>query len=535
MLAIMIFLCATIPLPAAPNWESTDNDYSTGGALVDVDRDGDLDFVTGNGNDMAQNPNRVYNNRNDTLPHVASWSSADVGYHAHIALGDINYDGYPELAVTCYGDPYTPQFDKLYANLSGTFQTTPSWRPHDRDNSFACAFGDVDRDGDLDLAMACGEEYGDSLQRAKVYRNQNGFLDTLPIWQSNLQSYFYDAVWVDIDRDGDLDLALAANHKRTVIYRNTAGTLESTPYWQSADSMGTLKIAFGDVDNDGDPDMACANNAQTGGVSNCRVYLNTGTTLATTPAWTSSNRQYYSCVAFGDADRDGDLDLAAGGWWEPVGVFENAGGGSFPATYTWSWLPSPSSDLVCENISFGDVDNTLPVSVANEAHFVDSTKRVFYLNQRWIRNVTRVRRSAGDLNRNQYCFSYTDGWISVANIVAQPETIWVDYTYSRDLDLIVTNWVGARGNFLFLNTMGTGVEELAGGVRPKWRIESPNRGRFEIGGPIGDCSYRVYDAAGRLVQSRAGKKVSIPNAGIYFLAVYDGGRYVGTRKVVVVK
>jgi len=535
MLAIMIFLCATIPLPAAPNWESTENDYSTGGALVDIDMDGDLDFVTGNGNDMAQNPNRVNYNRNDTLQHVASWSSSDIGYNAHIALGDINYDGYPELAVANYGDPYTPQYDKLYVNLSGTFQSTPSWRPHDRDNSFAGAFGDIDRDGDLDLAMACGEDYGDSLQRAKVYRNQGGVLDTLPVWQSNLQSYFYDAAWVDIDRDGDLDLALAGNHRRTVIYRNTGGVLESAPYWQSADSMGTLKIAFGDVDNDGDLDMACANNAQTGGVSNCRIYLNNGTTLATTPAWTSTNRQYYSCVAFGDVDRDGDLDLAAGGWWEPIGVFENAGGGSFPTTYTWSWLPSPSQDLVCENISFGDVDNTLPASAVNETHVVDSTKRVFYLNSRGIKNITRVRRPAGDLTRSQYCFSYTDGWVSVGNIITQPETIWVDYTYSRDLDLIVTNWVADRGNFLFLNTMGTGVAEATDIKRLTWRVASPNRGRFTIDGPIANGSFRIFDASGRIVQNRTGIRVTIPNSGVYFIAVYDNNRFVGSRKVVVVR
>ncbi len=531
----LLLLLAAIPLPGQPDWESTDNDYSTGGALVDIDRDGDLDFVTGNGNDMAQNRNKVNVNLGDSLEWTASWSSSDVGYNAHISLGDVNYDGYPDLAVAVYGDPSTPQYDKLYVNQSGAFQNAPSWRPHDRDNSFACAFGDMDRDGDLDLAMACGEDYGDSLQRAKVYRNQNGTVDTLPVWQSGLLSYYYDAAWADIDRDGDLDLALAGNHRPTVIYRNTGGTLESSPYWQTADSMGTLKIAFGDVDNDGDLDLACANNAQTGGISACRLYLNNGTTLAQTPAWTSVTRNYYSCVAFGDLDRDGDLDLAAGGWWEPVGVFENAGAGSFPTAYTWSWLPSSSSNLVCENISFGDVNNTLPASVTNEAHLVDSTRRVFYLNQRWIKNVTRVRRSAGDLARNQYCFSYPDGWMSVANIITQPETVWVDYTHSRDLDLIVTNWVAARGNFLFYNTMGTSIAEGTGASEAALRIPGVSRGRFEIEGLATGCAYRVYDAAGRLVLSRTGRQVKLPAAGVYFIAVYDSGRLMGTGKTVVVR
>ncbi|MEO0107540.1 MAG: VCBS repeat-containing protein, partial [candidate division WOR-3 bacterium] len=110
----VIFILSVVPYPNQPNWESTDTDYSTGGALVDVDLDGDIDFVSGNGNDMAQNRNKVNYNYNDTLQHVAGWQSSDVGYNAHISLGDINYDGYPDLVVANYGDPYTPQYDKFY-------------------------------------------------------------------------------------------------------------------------------------------------------------------------------------------------------------------------------------------------------------------------------------------------------------------------------------------------------------------------------------------------------------------------------------
>ncbi len=535
MLAFIIFFTVLIPYPIQPDWESNDNDYSTGGALVDIDLDGDIDFVTGNGNDMAQEPNRVYYNTADSLEHTASWSSSDVGYHAHISIGDIDYDGYPDLAVANYGDPATPQFDKLYYNQNGTYGNNSAWHPADLDNSFSCALGDMDGDGDLDLAVACGEEYFDSLQHAKVYLNNNGSIDTLPVWETNIASYFYDVAWVDIDSDHDLDLALAGHHRKNVIYLNTNGMLENAPYWQSAYSLGTLKLAFGDIDNDGDHDMVCANNAQTGGTSNCELYLNNGSTLDSLPAWSSQNLNYYSCVALGDVDRDNDLDLAAGGWWESIKVFENDSG-ILPITPSWQWIPSNIFHLVCENISFGDVDNTEPAMINDEVHVVDSIARVFYLENRWVKNILEVRTNTGPLTRDQYCYSYIDGWMSVANIFTQPETLWIDYAYSLDLDLIVTNWHETRGNFLFLNTYSTGIQEVVKSVIPDMiRFPNPNHGKFTLQISIDEFTIKIYDVNGRLITEQASRSIEIPSPGVYFMHIYDRGQLVTKQKVVVVR
>jgi len=535
MLNLAFCLLLTIPYPDQPSWESIDDDYSTGGALVDIDLDGDLDFVTGNGNDMDQDPNRVYYNTYDSLERIASWSSTDIGYNAHISVGDIDADGYPDLAVANYGDPAAPQYDKIYYNQSGTFQQSSAWQPIDLDNSFACALGDVDGDGDLDLAVACGEEYTDSLQRAKLYLNNNGVIDTVPVWQTNIESYFYDVVWVDMDMDGDLDISLAGHHQKNMIYLNINGMLDSIPHWQSANSLGTLKLTFGDIDNDGDLDMACANNAQTGGISNCELYLNDGLTLDTLPVWTSQNTNYYSCVSMGDVDRDGDLDLAAGGWWESIKVFENISG-NLSQVPSWQWLPSNIYHLVCENISFGDIDNTLPVTITDEAHVINPTSRVFYLDHRWLKNVIQVRRNSGTLALDQYCFSYADGWVSVADIFTQTETLWVDYTYSEDLDLVVTNWNPTRGNFAFFNTYGSAIQEIATVQnRDQVHFPNPNQGLFSIQTDFDDVTVRIYDITGRLVTDQKDKRVSIPTPGVYFMHIYEKQELVTKQKIVVVQ
>ncbi|MEO0189692.1 MAG: T9SS type A sorting domain-containing protein, partial [candidate division WOR-3 bacterium] len=277
----------------------------------------------------------------------------------------------------------------------------------------------------------------------------------------------------------------------------------------------------------------CANNGQLGGQSNVQLYLNNGSNLSTTPAWTSQNLTYYSCVALGDVDQDNDLDLAAGGWWESVKVFENTNG-TFPQTPSWQWSPSNPYQLVCENIIFGDVDNTQPVSITNEPHIVTPAKRVFYLNKRWIKNITRVRRASGDLNRNQYCFSYTDGWVSIANIITQPETIWVDYTYSKNLDLLVTNWHQTRGNFLFLNTLNQVVGEVSlKDISTVSIFPNPNNGRFSISANLPEILIKIYDTSGRIIQKQKEKVINIETPGIYFIQVYNGNKLIKKEKVVV--
>ncbi len=70
-----------------------------------------------------------------------------------------------------------------------------------------CAWGDYDKDGDLDLAVAGADA---TTKYAKIYRNDAGtFIDigaSLPA-VSNCA-----LAWGDCDNDGDLDLAIAGQN-----------------------------------------------------------------------------------------------------------------------------------------------------------------------------------------------------------------------------------------------------------------------------------------------------------------------------------
>ena len=58
---------AAVTLGADPAWESRDDDYATGGMLWDLDADGYVDLVVGNGNDMDDEYDAVFYNHRGEL------------------------------------------------------------------------------------------------------------------------------------------------------------------------------------------------------------------------------------------------------------------------------------------------------------------------------------------------------------------------------------------------------------------------------------------------------------------------------------
>ena len=143
------------PFDSNPNWVSTDTQVSTGAALVDLDRDGWLDLVVANGNDISLQHLAVYYNRGDgTLPQTPDWQSDDTAYNGHLDVADVNGDGWPDVAVAVLGRFSTVgHAAKLYLNNQGVLSSTPDWQSDETSHAFGCAFGDVNNDGRPDLAV----------------------------------------------------------------------------------------------------------------------------------------------------------------------------------------------------------------------------------------------------------------------------------------------------------------------------------------------------------------------------------------------
>ncbi len=205
-------------------------------------------------------------------------------------------NGYLDLAI---GNQAGSQ-NRLYLNEAGALSASPAWTVTLSSTTTALAWGDVDDDGDLDLAV------GSKGAQNRLYLNEAGKLGVKPAWTAAWAADTVSLDWGDVNGDGHLDLAVGNEGEALRLFLNTGGQLETSFSWSSLETYRIAPhVAWGDVDGDGDLDLAVHDQFTTS------VYVNDGGTLADTASWTEQLLAFGSTV-WVDADDDGDLDLSAG-------------------------------------------------------------------------------------------------------------------------------------------------------------------------------------------------------------------------------
>ncbi|MEO5817698.1 MAG: VCBS repeat-containing protein [Gemmatimonadaceae bacterium] len=204
-----------------------------------------------------------------------------------VAIADLNGDGVPEIILASNsGGP------RVYLNkgnfhfrdvtdVAGVKTRKGSW-------STGVAIADVNGDGRLDIYI-CHAGPGTPAQRAnELWINQGLNADSIPTFKEMAAEYGVtdggystQAVFVDYDRDGDLDLFLIRNSPRAVssfglrnmrnvpdtnggarLYRNDGGhftDVSAAAGIHSPEAAFGLGVVVADVNNDGWPDIYVAN------------------------------------------------------------------------------------------------------------------------------------------------------------------------------------------------------------------------------------------------------------------------------------
>ena len=283
---------------------SSDHNVTYSVILGDVDGDGDNDLIAGN-----LGINRLYLNNGTDMPFndVEGVNISDDDYDTFsIALGDVNGDGYLDVLAGNGGfSDDTP--NRLYLN-NGTenpFQDVDGVDiADDNDYTQAIALGDVDGDGDLDI-VAANDGSG------RLYLNNgtdNPFQGVSGVDISGLSNSEFIGL-ADMNNDGNLDV-IVGKEGRNRIYLNN-GTddpfEDETEVDITDDNDGTRSIALGDVDGDGDLDVISGNR---NGAD--RLYLHNGTPSMfenVSGVDISNDRNSFDSIAFGDVDGDGRLDV----------------------------------------------------------------------------------------------------------------------------------------------------------------------------------------------------------------------------------
>ncbi|TWT42171.1 ASPIC and UnbV [Phycisphaerae bacterium RAS1] len=271
-------------------------------------------------------------------------------YPRAAAVADYDRDGFQDLFLAVSGKNASGQHvgaaSYLFRNRGdGTFEdvTAAAGLLRSMRSSAGAAFADFDNDGDPDLYVNNRGAPQTPATVHELFRNNGDgtFTDVAPAAGVENGGFGYSVLWLDYDRDGDLDVfvqnlvvgASFGNLTPDALYRNDAdGTF--TDVTGQADLEGWSVVggdggAVADYDDDGRQDLLKV--AIDYPLERVFLLHNDGDGVfsdLTAPA--GLDFPFYSSrgATFGDYDNDGDLDLFVVG----VGLFRN--NGDMPRTFT---------------------------------------------------------------------------------------------------------------------------------------------------------------------------------------------------------
>jgi VCBS repeat protein/PASTA domain-containing protein/FG-GAP repeat protein len=284
-------------------------DYPTGHfpvavAIGDLNGGGKLDLVTAN---EEANTISVLLNRGDGSFGVRG-NYATGGSPRSVAIGDLNGDGRPDLAIANFGGEVPSTIGTTLSVLlnrgDGSFQPRVDY-PTGK-GPLSVAIGDLNGDGRPDLAIAnfgggVPSTFGNTV--SVLLNTGDGSFEAKRDYRTGISP---DSVAIgDLNGDGKPDLAIANGQGATVsvLANRGDGSFQARRDYQTGSDSDS--VAIGDLNGDGKPDLATAS----AGESTISVLANRGDgSFQAARHFPTGGAD--SPVAIGDLNGDGKPDLA---------------------------------------------------------------------------------------------------------------------------------------------------------------------------------------------------------------------------------
>ena len=259
-----------------------------------------ISILLGNGNGSFQAPTTI-----------ALGGNPDSAFG--VVIADLNGDGNPDLAVanvrsfTAVGSTISV----FPGNGDGTFGRPVQYDPVGQPIYLMVA-GDFNGDGLPDLVFTCEADSSPS-QVGVIFGAANGTLQSPASYAVGLTPG--PPVLADFNSDGVLDLVVApstgSSGNVSVLLGNGDGSFQ--PAVSIPAAAGAQSVAVGDFNGDGKPDLIVSTFSLTTFQSNLLVFLGNGDGTFQAPIVTTSPISGTTPMVLGDFNKDGKLDVSAGG------------------------------------------------------------------------------------------------------------------------------------------------------------------------------------------------------------------------------